>query len=30
MASVRDEAVEFARRQRDDEFLAAIERLTDV
>jgi hypothetical protein len=29
MASVRDAAVEFAREQDDDEFLAAIERLTD-
>lgn len=29
MASVRDAAVEFARQQGDDEFLAAIERLTD-
>jgi hypothetical protein len=29
MASIRDAAVEFARRHGDDEFLAAIERLTD-
>ncbi len=29
MASVRDAAAEFARQQGDDEFLAAIERLTD-
>ncbi len=30
MHSVREAALEFARRQVDDEFLAAIERLTDV
>jgi hypothetical protein len=29
MANVRDAAVEFARRQGDDEFLASIERMTD-
>ncbi len=29
MRSVRDAALAFARRQGDDEFLAAIERLTD-
>ncbi len=29
MASVRDAAAEFAREQGDDDFLAAVERLTD-
>jgi hypothetical protein len=29
MANVRDAALEFARRHGDDDFLAAIERLTD-